>query len=108
MPSRYATASSSLVDGSRTSLCPANRKSSRSARASLDAPLRGSPSRYRSHSRDEGPGGSLRAFAREAVGSSPQPLSPPLHAGIPFFRLPLPAPASASLPLGLPSVGLGA
>src|SRR5260370_30525229 len=105
MPSRYATASSSLVDGSPTSSCRANRKSSRSARASIDAPLRGPPSRYRSHCRDEGPGGSLRALARDDVGSSPQPLSAPLQAGIRFFRLPLPASTSAFLAVGLPTMG---
>ena len=102
MPSRYATASSSPVDGSRTNSCPANRKSSRSARASRDAPLRSSPSRYRSRSRDEGPCGSLHAFARDDVGSPPQPLSAPLQAGIRFLRLPLPASPSASLTVGLP------
>jgi hypothetical protein len=55
MPSRYATASSSSVDGSRTSSCPATRKSSRSARAPQGAPPRSSPSRYRSYSREVGP-----------------------------------------------------
>jgi hypothetical protein len=102
MPSRYAIASSSLVDGSRTSSCPAKRKSSRSARASMDAPLRGSPSRYRNYSREEGPGGSLRAFARDDVGASPQPLSAPLQAGIRFLRLPLPA-TPVSLHYGWPA-----
>src|SRR5260370_1320440 len=105
-PSRCATASSSLVVGSRTNQRPANRRSSRSARASRDAPLRSSPSRYRNRSRDEGPDGSLRAFARDDVGAPPpQPLSAPLQAGIRFLRLPLPAAPSAFLTVHLPIHG---
>src|SRR6202049_2334168 len=102
MPSRYAPANSSLVDGRRTNRGSATRESSRSARTSEDAPLRSSPSRHRKHSREEGPGGSLPAFARDDVGSPPQPLSAPLQAGIRFLRLALPAAPSASLAVGLP------
>src|SRR6266478_1038356 len=103
MPSRYGSVNSSLVDGSRTSWYPANRKSSRSARAFEDAPLRGSPLRHRSCSREEGPCGSLPAFAWDDVGAPPpQPLSAPLQAGIRFLRSPLPASPSASLAVGLP------
>jgi hypothetical protein len=92
----------------RTNLRSANRKPSRSARASADAPLRRSPSRHRNHSRDEGPGGSLRAFARDDVGvPPPQPLSAPLQAGIRFLRLPLPAAPSAFLTVHLPIHGRG-
>src|SRR5215469_10843049 len=92
--------------GIETNRCPAISAPGGSARASLDALLRSSPSRHRNHSREEGPPcGSQLAFARGDVDFPPQPLSAPLQAGIRFLRLPLPAPPSAFLTVRLPLMG---